>query len=326
MRRFFRAALLSTIFALLVITPVLAISSAYTLCTIEKVYAYHNLLEENDVAVIVFFQMTYGTNPTETITDAMLGRFLSAGGVELSNATLYSFYNDGYSTGIYRFYWPASTAPDYSTIDSSGYTVEFAGNPTLSWSGAIPLVSVASINKKGAATLTATSVLLAANVLSWANDLGNDWTITMTEQAGSTTVLHSNGVQYFTNVIPELQQICPQIFPTGLSTPTYVDKTDNATVAKKQATNFPLDPVITPPTGFFGLDAQWMKFIVLAILSMVLATVVGVKTNIYVGAACVVPALVLSVNPGIISYMLLGIVAFIAALALVWAFVWSKAP
>jgi hypothetical protein len=126
--------------------------------------------------------------------------------------------------------------------------------------------------------------------------------------------------------IPELAQICPQIFPSGLSVPGYTDRTDNATNAKKYDINNPLDPLLVTPASIFGLDLQWFKFILFTIGSGVVAACVALKTNnMLLGAACMVPTAVLSVEPGIISFILLGVIAFLAGLALVWIFVWSKA-
>lgn len=320
---------MGVLLSLLWVHPAYAISSAYTSLSISGIDAYHNCLETDDVLIAVHYTMTYATNPTETIDQSMVGRFLSPTDAEMQNVTAYPYYNDGYTSGIFRFYWPAATAPDWDTLDTAGYTVQFAGNPTLSWSGAIPLVSVVSITKKGSATLQATSVLLGAHVLVWANQLSSIWSVLLTAQAGGNTVLSDYGEQYFGTSIPELRSVCPQIFSTGLSAPSYDEKTENATKATEYAGNLPapLETRAAQAGGILGLDAQWFKFGIFAVLLGFLAVLVTVKTNnLLLGVACIVPAGVLSVNPGIISYILIGVTGFIAVIFLVWIFIWSRAP
>ena len=111
-------------------SPLLAINYPNIGPTIEGVDVYRHCLEDDDMLVVVQYNLNYTTNPEETIAQAWLGRFKSAGALEIARVVPYSYYDSGYNHGIFSMYLSATDAVGYW---DTACTAWFDGNPTLTW-------------------------------------------------------------------------------------------------------------------------------------------------------------------------------------------------
>jgi len=213
--------LLALIALLLSASPVLAAVAQPDTIAIAEVHAYRHCLEDDDLLVIVKYHLDYTTNPGNSVEYTYLGRLMN-GTTQLDAVTPYSYYNSGYDWGIFSFYFSTSDAPAWE----GSYTVRLEGNPGLSWdTGTPPLVSIDSITWHATTTQAATEVLLESKILSLADDLSDRWSVTLTQEVTGGTTLNSAGVQYFSNSISNLQDIVPDVFPTGVEAVEFTEET-----------------------------------------------------------------------------------------------------
>lgn len=200
---------------------VLAIANPTSGPAIERIDVYRHCLEGDDMLVIVQYYLDYTVNPSETIAEAYLGRYMD-GATELMSVAPYAYYDDGYDHGIFSFYFGAADAPAWAGT----YTARFEGNPTLGWPGAPPETSSNSLNKHETETVSATQLILSADVLSIAIALSGYWSpVTLTQETASGLRLSSYGEQYFGTAISNLREMCPNIFIATVTAPEYEEET-----------------------------------------------------------------------------------------------------
>jgi len=202
-------------------SPVLAIANPDSGPTIEQVDVYRHCLESDDMLVVVQYFVDYTVNPAETINQAFLGRLIAADGVTvLANVAPYSYYDKGYDHGVYAVYLGAVEAAGHW---GTACTISFEGNPTLAWPGDPPKVTTPTLNWHATTTSQATELLLGSNVLTIANTLSDYWGIAwaLVTETVEGTKLSSFGDQYFTNAIPYLREMVPNIFLGGIVAPEW---------------------------------------------------------------------------------------------------------
>ncbi len=215
--------LVATLVMVIVLMPVslvLAIANPTDGPTIEQVDIYRHTLETDDMLILVQYYLNYAANPTETINEAYLGRLMNGG--EITNVAPYSYYDKGYDHGVFSMYL---TAAEASGLWEDPLIVEFNGNPTLSWPGDPPGTSTAVLIWHATITAEATETLLSIKVVSIANQLSDYWSVALTEAVAGGTVLSSYGEQYFTNAIPNLHTMCPNIFSGAVEAFVFVPET-----------------------------------------------------------------------------------------------------
>ena len=218
--RLLAALVLAFILLLFLVTPALAIPNPDSGPTIESVSIYRHTLETDDTLIVVQYYLDYTTNPSETINQAFFGRFMSADGSELANVAPYAYYDKGYDHGIFSMYLDAS----YVSYWNTGCTVRFEGNPMLDWAGTPPSTTTSTLNWHATSTSQATRLLLGSDIIQIANSLSNYWSVALTTETAIGTLLSSYGEQYFTNAIPNLRTMCPNIFSGGVVAPVYEEK------------------------------------------------------------------------------------------------------
>jgi len=126
--RLLTAFTLASIFLLLSVLPVLAITSPDVGPTIDRVDVFRHCLEVDDMMVLVRYHLDYNTDPPETINQAYIGTFMD-GIVELARVSPYTFYDKSYNHGVFSMYLDAGDAPAWN----GAYTVTLEGNPVLDW-------------------------------------------------------------------------------------------------------------------------------------------------------------------------------------------------
>ena len=203
---------------------VLAIANPVSGPTIEQVDIYRHCLEDDDMLVVVQYYVWYtdvvAALPDETITQSFLGRLLNGG--EITNVAPYSYYLKGYQHGIYSMYL---TATEAAGLWEDPLDVELSGNPTLAWPGDPPSTTTAVLNWHATTTARATEILLSNTIVGIANQLSDYWGMALTDSVAGGSILSSYGEQYFTNAIPNLHTMCPDIFSGAVEAFVYVPET-----------------------------------------------------------------------------------------------------
>ena len=156
-----------------------------------------------------------------SVTDGTLGFTAAAGNYNVT-FTLPTNWQTVTENAIGPYYYVRAIVSSYTSMTT-------APLGTRSWvnSGSTaPSVANTSLNWHSTSSVTATSLLLGANVISWATTFANTWSIALTQTStGVGTQLSTYGQQYFTNAIPGLQAACPQIFTASSSFPQIVYST-----------------------------------------------------------------------------------------------------
>lgn len=221
-------ALLGGILLLAAASPALAIDDPDAL-ELRGAYVYEDCLEDGDVGVFLDYYIDYGTLPSEVVTEAFLTIFLDTdGATQLAATAPYSYVDRGFGRGISWIYFTAAQAETYSLdgADIDDYRVCLAGNPTVpsGWAGDPPVVTTTlDYWQDGGSTAT----LLGLRVIAYADLLGTTWGLALTEATTVGYRLSDLGAEYFTNAIPNLRQMAPNIFLEGTIYPedTEIDYT-----------------------------------------------------------------------------------------------------
>lgn len=120
------------------------------------------------------------------------------------------------------------------------------------------------------ATIAGTQNLIYTQTILWADYLTSKWNIALTEITSSGKVLSGYGIEYFPNVISNLQQICPKLFSTSVTVPQYVDKSVNLTGAAAAEASWPFDfSGVAHWLGFTGTDMVFRSLLALLLIFFV---------------------------------------------------------
>jgi hypothetical protein len=289
--------------------------------TIESAHIYKNYLELGDVLVVVRYYMKWAaaTQPTLTIDQTFIGETMN-GTIELANIAPYSYYSNGYNHGVFSMYFTAAQAAAL-IVWGDPYAVTMIGNPTLSWTlggvpNAPPYVSSVTLTWHNTASISATSLLLGANVVSWATTLSNQWVVALTTTTPSGAKLSSYGDQYFTNTIPNLRAACPQIFTAGSSVPTFVESTGVPTpYTVNSSASWPF------PAGVLG-DTNWRAFGYMLVCVGLLAYGVGLVAHRFdLGTLVAVVTIPVGAKLGAISVTFVVMLVMLCIVALLFELV-----
>lgn len=183
--------------------------------SILSIDIYNNYLEPDDMLVVAKYRISYTTEPALSANELYIGRILDPSLTELGVASPYAYYNDGYDYGFFAIYFDTASAPTWAAVD----TVNIGGNPLETWSPTTPPTgSLSTISWHSTSTVAATSSLLSANVLSWADSLGTQWSVSLVSTTPAGAKLTTYGDQYFSTVIPSLRTACPLIYSASTQT------------------------------------------------------------------------------------------------------------
>ena len=212
MKRVAAVFVLVVMLVMLVASPVYAIAAPTSVALTTPIQVYRNLIETGDTLFIAKYNIIYGENPDENISEAYLGRLLDSTDEPIGAIEPYAYFNDGYSYGIFSLYFSSGLVTWEGT-----YTIQLIGNPGLSWTGEVPVVAAASLNWNDS------NSGLGNYVLTLADELEVAWEVDLVAPSPSGLRLTSTyGEAYFTNAIPNLKLFVPEIFAVGATVPQVV--------------------------------------------------------------------------------------------------------
>ncbi len=206
--------------------PAYAIDNPNTI-SIESVRAYDSVLEDDDLLVIVQYNLAYASLPDEVITDAFIGRF-KRGTTELNSVEPFAFNDKGYGRGIFSLYWtPTQKGTDsieFNNPNGENYTLTLQGDVAV-FTGSVPTTTTATIEYRDSSD-TANRLFndIKALAQKFENDTGwnddPDFASLVTIEGGLDQFT-SVGEEYFSNAVANLNVMIPSLFSAGRTTPDF---------------------------------------------------------------------------------------------------------
>lgn len=207
--------------------------------------AYRSVIEDNDQFYLISYDLGYTTNPTGYNASELFVIRLLDGSTELVSATPYPYYEDGFIYGVVGFYFTAAEVAGLGMGfgDATDYTVQITGNPTVPWvDGSIPIISTTTFDQWYLGTQSQN--MLTIRMRQVAVQVENAWVqvYDLLEGNAGEQVLSYDGETYFTNTIPDLLALCPDLFASTRDLPTLAPKkvVTDSHIAGDDDTYFPV--------------------------------------------------------------------------------------
>jgi len=326
LKRLFRNLIAGAIIAILLLPSiaVLAIDPPNAPTpTIDAVWAYRHCLENGDRLFIISYVIDYTTpNPPENVTEAYIARFMT-GTTELKGVAPYAYYNDGYGRGVVMIYFTANEATTLPVTWEGAYKVKLVGNPTLSWSAAIPETTCNTFNSWSAsASIAGTQQEISARVLYLAGQLQSDWGYIMIEPSGAGSKLSTYGENYFSNLVTGMRDMAPYAYSGQTIEVEFVTKERDPVYAVDLAATTagtPLD--LSGAAASWGTSEMFLKSLIWIGLTVgvlvISAKYMGTKPSMLLslpmiagGALLGMLPLVLAIMVGVLAFLLTGYTLF----------------
>jgi len=187
--------------------------------SIESVAAYRHLIEDNDVLIMVHYDIQYGSSPDEAANELYLC-ILKNDDVQIGSVLPYPYYDSGYGEGVMAFYYSADDAP----VWGGTYTVTLQGNPIV-WGDTDDWKSSYNMNSDDWSTYDDQETnqdALWVHIVSVAQSLETDWSSTLLDSTPRGLVLNTTaGEPYFVQAIIGLRTMCPDCFAVRDTTPNF---------------------------------------------------------------------------------------------------------
>lgn len=279
------ALLIGTIAALIPFGAAFAIEDPDSM-TINSIDCYEGVVQPEDELCVVYYEIDYATPPTETVTQAFVGRFFKDG-VETNSVAPFTYTGSvstttppykGYGQGIFSFYWNAAQAA--TAFGGTTYSVKLQGNPTV-FAGTPPEANSSSVSFIG----TPANTLLQQDIAEKALLIQTNWSgndITLLTTASNQTVLTLTGQTYFTNAIPGLSQMTPLLFTNQLQQVALTDVEVDPSVAttfENLYNGTALEDPWTAFGSFFGLSSLVGRVALSLVLMMAVAVGVTIAAK-----------------------------------------------
>lgn len=328
-RKLLKASIIAVASILLIGTVAYAAIATPDTYLINQVNVYRHILETNDQGYLVVFNLDYtGANPDEDAGEAWLVRLLDVGDVELEAVApfVYADNNEGYDEGAVWIYFSAADAPAWG----ANYTMELAGNPTLTWAaGDPPAIAFGSpFTWSSSVGISNTRTELTSRVRFLATSFETSWGGNLIEILAGEGKLTVSGDTYFSSTIPSLRTICPDLFSTAIIVPEFEERAFTQAQAITVETRWVGDPLLdlTGLGNIFGISRMWATSILWVILSIGVVFFVAKKVvsgrliAFLFGFLLVMGAVV-----GLMPFMIAPIVGSLGLLGVIYTMAWSGA-
>jgi hypothetical protein len=176
-------------------------------------YAYKNLMESNDCLFVIYANIPYSIIPGIPINRSFIWSLIDTG-TEKGWNTGYAMNDNGYGYNVYSLYFNAAASITWADVVK--YNIQLAGSPSVFY-GPVPIYDDADSGDYlvAADTWVASSdyhVTLAADIITIAKSLEQEWQVVLLDEQDTKTVLSSNGEKLFRNAIPGIQSMAPSLF------------------------------------------------------------------------------------------------------------------
>jgi len=298
-----------------------------------SVQGYTNLLEDDDLLLVVHYDIVYASPPTQLVSDTFIGRFLRDT-TDLNSTELFPFNQRGYNEGILSFYWTATQrstdSVEYNNTNSENYLIRLQGKVGV-FPGGVPSVTTGAITWRATSDLKQDIITLAQ-----ALDGDADW-VTASQDlitTGDQTQFTASGEEYFGSVIPRLSSMVPSLFESAVTvllpvtrtaTNTYKSDLDKFWVGTWVDTNF------QRIADNYRVDLIVVKSLIafVGMLIVCMATAIALKEHggqaMEFGIMTMAVTLPLAISVGLISMALGMVIGLLALVGLSWAFFGRRA-
>ena len=221
-------------------STVFAIDDPDTPPDIKSINAYTGVLDPNDLLIVVEYDLFYSVLPTETITEAYLGRFF-VDSLEQNSVDPFAFNDKGYGRGLFSMYFTEAqkdaASIEFDNPNSEAYQVRFQGKVGV-FPGDPPTTVATGIVWNDA---TDTTALLHNQIKLLARSLEFDvaWAANgfdLISSSGGVDLLTASGDEYFSNAIPHLQSMIPTIFSSGVAPGNFTEEVQGTSYADELGT------------------------------------------------------------------------------------------
>lgn len=293
---------------------------------IKSVQAFRHLIESDDMLIILHYNIHYDIpedQPDLLASKTFLFRLFSSGNETLGSSVPYPFYNDGYDEGCASLYWAASEAPTWA----GNQTLRLEGNPTKF---SDPPITTHTMQPNDYNSLIDPDQIkddFKHYIFEIADSLEINWgtesdlyTYTQAEM-----VLSELGEAYFTNAIPGLRSMCPDLFSVKLIQPNIEEQVYTQDQADEYAHRFDDTPVgdFTDALGDFfgGVGSQTITsmLMMVALLGVVVLTAIK-HQRVSPGFLIGFPVLLIGATMGFFSYIILAIITLMCVFLLGYFF------
>ena len=179
--------------------------------------------------------------------------------------------------------------------------------------GSIPYASAGTINWRATTSQGATRALMFSHLILYAEELSDQWSVALTTVTAEGSRLSGYGETYFSNAIPQLRVMCPQLFTSSVSTPTPVDTEWEGDTANTTISAWPLE--WGGMSTWLGMPSDDLIFrtvigfvIIFIVCTIALAQTQRTDVTVIVGFVLMVVA----AGVGLISPLIVGGFVFVA--------------
>lgn len=248
--------------------PVFAVADPDSL-TIESVQVVRHVVETNDFALAVHYNIGYSSLPTETSDELFHFKAYSAAGVLISTADPYPYNDRGFGEGIVLYYWEAASAPTWN----SAIELRITGNPVAAWAGAAPEVTytLTTADYSAVTTQLGNQDILYNYIIEAVGDLEIAWGIVLLTNNDTRTVLNDISSSYIRGAIPGIQTMAPKLFDVMESVPDFSERSWTTTLFDTYQNRWTGTPVQSALSGIGRLTGdgdnwQWATGVMMVLL------------------------------------------------------------
>ena len=177
---------------------------------------YTGALEEDDLLLVVRYDIAYASPPSQLVSDTFIGRFL-VDTTDKNSTELFPFSQRGYNQGVFSFYWTALQATtdsvEYNNPNGENYIVRLQGKPGV-FPGGVPAINTSTITWRTRLELRTDIIALAQALQGDADWVTEELSLIVT---GDQTQFTSDGEEYFATVIPRLASMEPALFESAVA-------------------------------------------------------------------------------------------------------------
>ena len=196
-------------------------SNVYAAPSIISAYVCHNLIEEDDFLVLVYYNLSDDPLPEVPADEYYHFRLMDTDGItQIGASTPYPYYSAGYGDGVAAFYFSADDAPIWEQC----YTVRIEGNPEYFETPSVTTYVLTLADYSQLDTREENQTLLGQKVIDIAHDIEVSWSISMVTVTDLGTVLSSTGEAYFRGAVPGIQYLAPSIFSIQTTNPDFDER------------------------------------------------------------------------------------------------------
>ena len=195
-----------------------------------SIQGYTGALEDDDLLLVVRYDIAYGSPPSQLVSDTFIGRFL-VDTTDKNSTELFPFSQRGYNQGVFSFYWTAlqaaSDSVEYNNPNGENYIIRLQGKPGV-FPGGVPAINSSTITWRTRLELRTDIIALAQALQGDPDWVTEELTLILT---GDQTLFTANGGEYFATVIPRLASMEPSLFESAVSILLPVTRTPTNTYA-----------------------------------------------------------------------------------------------